>query len=74
MNTVVDHVPPLIALAALSRLLLQEIDRADDEQLAPRQLRADLDAFAARVESDLDVVSHRGRLRLADESDLVDEN
>lgn len=70
-----DQAPPLILLAALSQLLLQEIERSDERHLASDGLKSDLRAFNARVETELDATAHRRRLRLANEaeSDVRDD-
>lgn len=60
-----DQPQPLILLAALAQLLLQEIERGDYPELATDRLKDDLRAFAARVESELDASTSRRRLQLA---------
>lgn len=62
---VVDQVQPLILLAAVSSLLLQELEREEHQHLANDRLKADLRAFAARVEDELDGLVARRGLHLA---------
>ena len=61
-----DQAQELILLAALSQLLVQEIERSDTPELATEDLKAGLRAFATRVEAELDATAGRKRLRLAD--------
>jgi hypothetical protein len=63
---VADQAQRLILLAALSQLLVQEIERSDKQELATDGLKAELRAFASRVEAELDATAGRKRLRLAD--------
>ena len=62
---VVDQMQPLILLAAVSNLLLQELEREEHQHLTNDRLKADLRAFAARVEDELDGLVARPGLHLA---------
>ena len=67
VTDVVDQVQPLILLAAMSNLLLQELEREEHQHLANDRLKTDLRAFAARVEDELDGLVARRGLHLADD-------
>ena len=64
-----EEVSPLILLAAVSNLLVQEIGRTEHQHLASERFKTDLRAFTARVEVELDARSSRRYLHLADEDD-----
>lgn len=59
------EVSPLILLAAVSNLLVQEIGRTEHQHLANERFKTDLRAFTARVEAELDARSNRRYLHLA---------
>lgn len=66
MVRVTDQLQPLIHLAALTQLLLLEIERGDHRKLATDRFKDDLRAFASRVEVELDASASRRPLRLAE--------
>ena len=67
VTDVVDKAQPLILLAAVSDLLLQELERKEHQHLTDDRLKADLRAFAARVEDELDGLVARRGLHLAED-------
>ena len=63
--------PALIRLAVVTELLVQEIELVEHDHLVADRFKADLRAFAARVETELESVAGKRHLHLADEGDSV---